>query len=321
MLPTSFALGDTVSDAKSEGGLMLYSGAKIKTNEKLLKAFKKKYPFVKETQLYRAGGPALAARIEAELRANKKICDILFAAGAFWVNWVKDGKVLKYQSPEYKNYTAEYKIDGYMAAVRASSMTIAFNTNKVKPSARPSTYDDLLNPKWKDGWIGIPDVRRSSKGRAWYTVAREQLGKDFMIKLAKQKPLILKGGSDLSARLQAGEIAIGIQNSERVIVPKRKGVPVDAVWPKEGVVLAPGYAGIIASAPHANTAKLFMDFILGEEGQTILSSNDGYHTLHRNMKSASDIPDIGTFKVWTVDEEKVGALTNEINKEFTQLFT
>lgn len=315
------ARADTISDAKQENGFMLYSGAELTVNMELLAAFQKQYPFVKQPKLVRSGGPATIERIEAEYRTGRVHCDVLLTGGSIWHKWVEERKIMKYESPEYKNYPAEYKVDGYFVAIRASSMTLASNTQRVAKADQPRRYQDLLKPNFKGGMIGMPDPRRSSQGRAWYTVTRHYLGRDFMVKLAQQKPLVVRGGGDLINRLISGEVAVAVQTSDRAITAKRKGAPVELAMPAEGVVLMPSYAGIMAKAPHPATAKLFMEFIMSVPALEILAVKAGYHMLRRGTASIPDLPSISALKTWEFDEKKIGALTNEISKEFTDLFT
>lgn len=311
---------DAISEAKSENGLMLYSGAELAVNTELLAAFQKEYPVVKEPKLVRAGGPALFERIETEYRTGRVQCDVLLSSGSVWFKWIQEGKIMRHASAEYQHYPRQYKVDGYIAAVRAATMTLSVNAQKVRPQDRPRQYKDLLDPKWKGGLIGIADARQSAQGRAWYTVARHYLGRDFMVRLAGQKPLVIRGGGDLIARLISGEVAVAVQTSDRAIRAKRKGAPVEVGWPAEGVVLAPGYAGIMAKAPHPATARLFMDFVMGGKGLEILATRAGYHVLRQGTARPPDVPDVSSLKIWEFDERKIAELTNEINKEFTELF-
>ena len=48
------------------------------------------------------------------------------------------------------------------------------------------------------------------------------------------------------------------------------------MWPKEGVPREPWTAGILKRAPHPNAARLFLDFLLYKEGQTIYVKTMGW---------------------------------------------
>jgi iron(III) transport system substrate-binding protein len=45
-----------------------------------------------------------------------------------------------------------------------------------------------------------------------------------------------------------------------------------AIYPAEGTPLTLAPVGIVAGAPHPNAARLFIDFILSQEGQTLLDT-------------------------------------------------
>jgi ABC-type Fe3+ transport system substrate-binding protein len=61
-----------------------------------------------------------------------------------------------------------------------------------------------------------------------------------------------------------------LQNS---IEAKRKGSPVEFLA-LDPVVSAAGLVGINKLAPHANAAKLFVDFVLSKEGQDLIVKSD-----------------------------------------------
>jgi len=50
---------------------------------------------------------------------------------------------------------------------------------------------------------------------------------------------------------------------------KASGFPVDFVYPKV-TTLVPANVGVINNAPHPQAARAFIDFLLSDEGQTIL---------------------------------------------------
>ena len=74
---------------------------------------------------------------------------------------------------------------------------------------------------------------------------------------------------------------------------------VDVVYPEDGTVILPRGIGIAADAPHAATAKLFMDFVLSEEGQRAVAegglssyregiSGRGLHTYQETVKKVGE---------------------------------
>ena len=55
----------------------------------------------------------------------------------------------------------------------------------------------------------------------------------------------------------------------------QKGAKLKFMLPQEGVVLLPQSMFILKKAPHPNAAKLWIDFILSERGQTVAGQGRG----------------------------------------------
>lgn len=56
-----------------------------------------------------------------------------------------------------------------------------------------------------------------------------------------------------------------------IIELQERGAPVNWVRMKEPLLAFPSLIGIAPRAPHPNAAKLYIDYVLSEEGQKLLS--------------------------------------------------
>ena len=72
--------GIDLEAAKREGELVFYSAMRAEDTDQMVKAFTKKYPFVKGSY-YRAGGDPLLQRILTEAKAGKHLFDVVSALG------------------------------------------------------------------------------------------------------------------------------------------------------------------------------------------------------------------------------------------------
>lgn len=148
---------------------------------------------------------------------------------------------------------------------------VTINTNLVKPSDEPRTYDDLLDPKWK-GKIAMP---RSPS--PWMTLAfavgedkAEQLLRGL---LTKQKVKQLPRYPDVRARVVGGEFAIGIGTDAFAEI--KKGAPVK--HPNMDIVtLSSSGAYILRDAKSPNIAKLWGYWAVSPAGQATLEEQRGY---------------------------------------------
>ena len=263
---------EMVEGAKKEGQLVFYSGIPIPDAQSILSALERKYPFIKTT-FYRATGSALVSRIQTEQRAGSHIWDVMNSTGFEPYVLLEQGYFAKHDSPERKFFPEGHKDnEGYWATMYTSPMIVSYNTRLVSPAELPKEYLDLLQPKWK-GRLGL-----DSADFEWYANLRKIWGAEkarkFLEGLKRQEVRLVQGRALMTELLTGGEIAILVNNFlQNAIEAKRKGSPVDMLA-LDPVVSAAGFVGINKLAPHANAAKLFVDFVLSKEGQELIVKTD-----------------------------------------------
>lgn len=78
--------------------------------------------------------------------------------------------------------------------------------------------------------------------------------------------------------------------------------------PDEGIVLLPQCSFILTTAPHPNAAKLWLDFVLSDQGQTILSKSEALISGRSGFKSPLPgyAPPIDSLKLIKMDWEMIG---------------
>lgn len=92
-----------------------------------------------------------------------------------------------------------------------------------------------------------------------------------MAALAKQQLQWRSGHGLLTDLMSAGEFPlVVVVYPDRVEQMKQKGQPVEWVQTADPILVNLAPVGIAANAPHPNSAKLFIDYLLSKEGQDIL---------------------------------------------------
>jgi iron(III) transport system substrate-binding protein len=259
-----------VEGAKKEGALVVYTSMTVDQMQKILDAFKARYPFIRTT-MFRAVGERLLTKIMTEAQTGKYDFDVVQSAESQAYFLKKKNLLQKYISTETKNIQKPFfDPEGYWTAVYIMPNVIAYNTRMVKRDEVPKTDEDLLNPKWK-GKMGMDHTKPE-----WFAWKLKRMGEEkglaYMKKLAAQEFQLYAGLSVITNLLVAGEFPLVLNtylhNVEEV---KRKGGPVD--WIVQDPVFTKFQPlGIGSKAPHPNAAKLFSDFVLSEEGQKIIAS-------------------------------------------------
>jgi iron(III) transport system substrate-binding protein len=150
----------------------------------------------------------------------------------------------------------------------------AYNKDILPAKDVPKKWEDLLDPKWKGGKMGMSTtthhLARLAAG-AW----GERKTTDFVKALAKQE-LVLGTMGELYTRLQAGEILLAATLTDSYITTAKKtGAPIVHAVGIEPVV-SPAYnAGVPKRAAHENTGALFAVFLTTPEGQTLWEQYGG----------------------------------------------
>ena len=150
---------------------------------------------------------------------------------------------------------------------------MAYNINSVRPEDIKS-YRDLLNPQWK-GKMVIQDPTQTGTAINWFGVVSEVImGMDYVRELAKQEPVITRDRRLQVEWLAQGKYPIAIApQSDTLGTFEREGAPIKKHTPVEGAHTSAGsgHIALINRPAHPGAARLFINWLLGREAQTIHS--------------------------------------------------
>jgi len=310
-----------VDAAKKEGKVVWYTSLVLPSAERVAKLFEAAYPGIK-VEVHRTGSERILQRVMQELQANIRNADVIHTSDAGHFVLLKDKKLLaKYTPAGVDAFPAGFKDkDGYYYGLRATLNVIAYNTKAVSAADAPKTWKDLLDPKWKGklvtahpGYSGVV---------ATHVLALSHLhGWDYFKQLAQNRVMIKQSAADPSSVVASGERVVAVNGGEySAYQVKKKGNPIEIVYPKEGVPLVVSPTAITAFAPHPNAAKLFTDFTFTREVQQVLADSEGLYTGHPDVKYPADKPKLSDLKLLTVDPEELEKRNEEIKKKFVEAF-
>ena len=268
-----------IEGAKREGELVYYASMNLTEANSLIGAFEKRYPFIK-VRLNRIASEKLLTRVLTEARARKFFADILQTVEFSMHIFQRSGLLARYLSQADTAYPREFKSEGFWTTVYYNAYVTAYNSRLVAPPAVPRSYDDQLSPKWR-GTLMMEGTKAD-----WFAgmlqIMGQERGLQYMRALAKQQPSPREGHELLAQLIAAGEglldINIPVASVERM---KQRGAPIDwaALGPVPAIMVG---AGVATQAPHPNAAKLFLEFLLSREGQTLMQT-PGRHVARRDM--------------------------------------
>jgi iron(III) transport system substrate-binding protein len=182
---------------------------------------------------------------------------------------VKRNIFAPYLSPEREAFVDDFKDPkGLWTGVYHNNVVLAYNTKLVSEKNAPKDYANLLEPQWK-GKIGMDE-----RDYTWYGTLVAVWGKEkadrYMKRLAQQEPQFRRGHALIAQLVAAGEFPLGWVYSFRVETMKQDGAPLEWIDTFNPVVVELGGIGLGARAKNPNAAKLFIDFVLSKEGQTVV---------------------------------------------------
>jgi iron(III) transport system substrate-binding protein len=187
---------------------------------------------------------------------------------------------------------------------------IIFYNPKLVNAKEFKSYKDLLDPKWK-GKLVMDDPRRAGPGQATFTFfyLHPDLGVDFIRGLGKQQITILKDYAQEIDAVGQGRYPVLIGAADFVAVARAKqGIPiaiVDTRQLKEGGDVSPanGCLALFNKAPHPNAARIYINWLLSKEGQTVFARANGYVSARLDVPSDHAepwrVPQPGAIKTYT----------------------
>lgn len=179
---------------------------------------------------------------------------------------------------------------------------IAINTTLVRKGELKSLLD-LLDPKYK-GKISMNDPTIQGGGFSLFQVYLKAMGVDYWRQLAKQEILLSRDRRQIMDWLAKGKVNVTVApNNESFSQFKEAGAPLEFLTPQEGTYLSTGNgsASLFRNAPHPNAAKLFINWILTQEGQTLFSKNMGVPSARADVATGHLPPEM----LWKADEKYI----------------
>lgn len=284
-----------VQQAMKEGQLSYWDAViQPETNDALAAAFRKRYglPAGFKVNYTLSNTSGLVTRVDQELQANRVTIDVVDIASLPWVHdHVRKGQVMEYDSPQYASYTKIFSLGlgkkGYFAFNGAYLFVPMWSTDNLKFSG--TSWKDVIGAV-AEGRMSIGDVSKSEAYAATQIGLRKVLGVDYFKSIAKMKPTYLIRSEQIASRLVSGEDLMAFSGMPtRAFQFNHRGGKLKFMLPKEGVVLLPQAMFILKAAQHPAAAKLWVDFVLSQEGQSILVSHEALISGRDGFKSP--IPD------------------------------
>lgn len=308
-----------IEAVKKEGGeIEAYVTLRTDTARRVWDLFEGKYPFLRVKQ-YKADSEKMLQRLLTEYRAKKYLVDFLNFGGGFQTQvLIEQGIAGSYISPETKYFAPAFKDkNGLWTTLYYNPMTIVYNTKLIPANERPKDWADLLNPRLKG------KMAMEQEQVTWYAGIMKRFGeekaKHYFQALSKQEFRIEASGRG-NALLAAGEFAAYVGRGHVAEMFKKKGAPVEWIKNPDPLVVQPATIQMAKYAPHPNSAKLLIDFMLSETVADVLAKEN--RLPGRSNVSGLDpaFKEINADKIFPLSMEEVQVNYKKYLDEFRNYF-
>lgn len=235
----------------------------------------------------------LVTRLLAESQSPR--CDV------FWNNELvqtlllaQRGVLDRYTPTAAADIPADLKdSEGLWTGVAMRARVIVYNSDYVPPDEAPRTLQQLVEPKWQ-GQMAIANPQfgttRAHAAALFAAWGPEQAEQWFEALLANDVRIVDGNAmvKNLVARAKPGAspVFVGLTDTDDVLSGQADGDPIAMIFPNQddlGTLLVPSSVALVQGAPHQETAKRLIDYLVSRHVEAALTADGkGYLPVRRD---------------------------------------
>ncbi len=308
--PSASTAASAAATAKATGTISIYSALNESTNNALFDAFTKATG-VKTSVLPLAAAGDLQTRITAE--KNNPQADIFVGGSSeFHDPLGKQGLLEAYQSPAAKDVAAQFKeATGLWTGWYTGIFGFISNTSRLAKDLggkKPATWDDLLDPAWKQKLI-LPDPIKTGGGYIFIATQIFRFNRDEAKAMDYMKKLhanILSYGPTspgVITSVSNGEAAGAPNWSHDILTEKAKDpTKIDLTVPKD-TGFEVGAVSIVKGTKNLLGAQAFVDWVLTKEAGDLNVKLSNRGSVRKDVSPAPGSPTLDQVSLVNYDRQ------------------
>jgi iron(III) transport system substrate-binding protein len=279
-----------VDAAKKEGKLVIYGATDSKAAQPLIKDFNALYPGI-TVEYNDMNSTEVYNRFISEVAAGGGTADVLWSSAMdLQIKLAAGGYALPYRSVEAGKIPgwAVWKDMAYGTTFEPAA--IVYNKRLVSEAEVPKTHADfaklIVQPKFQDK-VTSYDIEKSGVGFMFMTQDAQDY-KDFAAlqqAFGSAKLRVQSSTGTMLERISSGENLIGYNVLGSYALVRAKTDPsLGVVLPKDYTLIMSRVQFINKTAKNVNAAKLWMDYLLSQRGQTIIANDSKLFAIRADVK-------------------------------------
>lgn len=264
---------------KKKENIILYTSQHHKDIAILIDAFQKMNPDI-QVEVFRSGTTEVINKLLLETTNNSIKADVLMISDAINMESLKRKGLL--DTLEGIEIDSSLKVfqdkDKTYCGTKNINIGLVLNKNS---ALYPSSFADFNKPEFKDQIvIANPLYSGAAAVLLSLLVDDPNFGWDFYKKLKENNVKVVDGNRDVVETVAKGEKTLGIVVDFMAFNAKKKGSPIDFIYPVEGIIVITEPIALIKKKDRHNkpAAQQFVQFVLSPEGQEI-AKNQGYRCI------------------------------------------
>ena len=291
--PTSQdAWAKIVQAAKKEGVVNAYAYALTgDVGVAVSRSFEQKYGI--KLEIITGGGAALAERINTEKRMGYVVGDIM-DANTFQIGNIKiSGATASSEDIPVLAEKGVWSVEPWANDPQKHILihTLLFqstliNTNLVKPGEEPRSLKDLAQAKWKGKMVQFDPKLSSSLSTSFISLLQRKLIDEETVREIGKGINFTSTSDEAAKALVQGRFAVQPGISGRGVSPQlvlEPKLPIKLLDTEEGVVVSGNAMAAINNSPHPNAAKVLVNWLLSQEGQTVFQKAQGATSVRKDV--------------------------------------
>jgi iron(III) transport system substrate-binding protein len=271
-------LDDLIAAARKEGAIQFYAPTTLgpKGAQALADAFNKKYGLSVKLDYHPSANMAKEVAKVVGMAATSVApeWDLMVVTDAHHATlWLRK----LHQHYDYAKLGIDKNLlhyDGSTVSFANQIVLPAYNAKILPAKDVPKRWEDLLDPKWKGGKLGM-SVATHHLSRLAAGPWGEEKTTGFVKELMKQGVTLGRLG-EIYSRLLLGEILVAISLTDSYIYEaKEKGAPIVHAEDVRPIISPAYHAGVLKGARHPNAGHLMALFLTTLEAQEVWEKYGG----------------------------------------------
>ncbi|KAL7905873.1 Fe3+ ABC transporter periplasmic protein [Trichoderma velutinum] len=278
------SLDEIYRAAQKETGelLVFWGGDSLDQAAGTIQAFNARFPKIK-LNLQVELSKYIDSRIDRQFQKNQQDgadIAILQQLNDF-DRWNRDGRLLPYKPASWNNIYPDVKDPngGFLSILFYQFGQFVYNKDRLHADAVPSTFEELLQPRWKNKLI-LAYPNDDDALNYLFTLAVNKYGWQWFEKLVAEQGVLWKRGTGVVLEyLTKGNTSAVLSFTTNIVdqtnLAAKAASDTRLAWPQA--------AAIFKTTPRPESSKLFMSWIMADEFQQSLANSSVLYTTRMDI--------------------------------------